>query len=98
LIDAGADVNAQYSQDGSIVTVARVVAAAGEPRLMQLLIDPGFVIHSDPEDLLLTIAASFGNRRVCEVLLNAAEWPKEERASARRALAEEDQQLEQRAL
>jgi ankyrin repeat protein len=90
LLEAGANVNAEYNDNGGIVTVAALASADGEPKLMQLLLDWGLVFFADPKGGPLTFAALEGNRRMYEFLLKAGKgkWSKEEMADAKRYLAE----------
>jgi hypothetical protein len=87
LIDAEADVNAQFSSDGTQFTVADRVAAYGEPELMQQLIDAGLVFRRAPKGGPLIFAARLGSQKMYEFLLNAAVWPREAVEMAKRELA-----------
>jgi serine/threonine-protein phosphatase 6 regulatory ankyrin repeat subunit B len=91
LIDAGADLNAQFSLDGIVWTVADVVAAGGELDVMRLLIDSGLVFRGDADGGLLGVAALNGRRTMCEFLMNATGWSGKELEVARRALAHSEQ-------
>jgi hypothetical protein len=68
LINARAGVNARFVRDDAIMTFARCVAAYGEPRLMQLLIDSGILLSDDNAAVTspLTAAVATWNRQLCE--------------------------------